>query len=125
MKKTILSYNLPANKAARLRVLALHLGISVCTVEAGAQGCRLGDILEGRIEHTADAPVFEAELLVIAGLSQSELELLLRRLRAQKLPVALKAVLTDTNRDWTGAELYAQLLAERRAISEGKSSRHA
>lgn len=122
MQKLILSFNLPAKKAAKLRVIAMRLGAAVRTAEKRTHSMPLNSILGGEPIPAGLSPAgaFDGEMLVIAGFSQAELELFLQQLRVQKIPVALKAVLTETNADWSAAALYAQLCAERDALAAGR-----
>lgn len=121
MTKLVLSYNLPAKKAAKIRMIATRLGAKVRAVEKTEQQQKLAFFLENYDTDVAApfASPFDAEMLVFAFFSQPELDVFLQQLRVQKIPISLKAVLTQTNQDWTSAELYAQLCAERDAIAVG------
>ena len=52
-------------------------------------------------------------MLVMCGLSGSEMNALLDALRQQNVNIPLKAVLTETNAKWSLARLYKELSAER------------
>ena len=66
---------------------------------------------------------FPYEASEIIPLSLIHISLLSRFLQSWKAtglpPVALKAVLTDTNRDWNSLELHEQLVEERDSIRRG------
>lgn len=53
------------------------------------------------------------ELLVLSGFTEERLNELLERLRRAGVPkIKLKAIVTETNADWTVYELYRQLQIE-------------
>jgi predicted transcriptional regulator len=61
-------------------------------------------------------------MLVFCGMGQALLNQVLEIIRISKLPpIPLKAVLTDTNRSWTTAQLYEELLKERETIAAQKA----
>lgn len=63
------------------------------------------------------------ELLVLCGFTEERLDQLLERLRNAGVPRSvLKAVVTETNAQWTVYELYRHLIEERRQI-EGFNGR--
>lgn len=55
-------------------------------------------------------------LMILCGLSQGQLDSLLRALRQQEI-TCLKAVLTPTNAAWTLRTLYGELVRERLRLS--------
>ena len=67
---------------------------------------------------------FGEEMLYLNGFSNPMLDIFLSQLRRQKAGVALKAVRTDTNTDYTPYELYREISAEREALSKGNVKVH-
>lgn len=60
------------------------------------------------------------ELLVLCGFTDERLDELLANLKKAGVPrTSLKAVVTETNAQWTVYELYGHLLEERRQIESG------
>lgn len=56
------------------------------------------------------------DMMVLCGLSSERLEQILALLRSAQAAVALKAVLTESNCEWSFADLYQELCAERTAF---------
>lgn len=64
-------------------------------------------------------PIME-ELMVLCGFTDARLDELLAKLKKAGVPrTGLKAVVTETNAQWTVYELYSHLLEERRQIEGG------
>ncbi len=70
-------------------------------------------------------PAFTGEMLVFASCGQKEVFAFLDRMRERGIaPVALKAVLTPANLNWTPERLHREVSAEHEALSrETPSSR--
>ncbi len=130
MKKTVLSYNLPAEEEAALRRLAGD-GVSVLSVPPGRFDVRLSALVkedgeEKRAafeEKTAEEP-FRERMMVFAGFSEEAFDAFLSSLRTGKVGTgALKAVLTPSNSRWTSRELYWELVKEREAFFRLRENR--
>lgn len=64
-------------------------------------------------EDAGEIPMIPEEMLVLQGFGNQRLDELLRQLRRAKVPpVALKAVLTESNCRWSFYELYQEIRAE-------------
>jgi len=63
---------------------------------------------------------FEGEMLVMHALNSLQFGALLDALRTSNAPVALKAVVTETNASWSSARLYHELEREHRAFQRKK-----
>lgn len=71
---------------------------------------------------TANTPdTLPAPMIVFAGLNDAKLTIVLQALRAGKIVLPHKAVLTSANAEWTPAQLFAELEKERAAFSAGKT----
>ena len=118
VKETVLLYNIqPAARQDQILDLfdRLYLPYRVITKADADQtlGYLLGksDFLEASSTDTASAP--QGEMLVSSGLSDLRLNMVLKALRTSGIaPVALKAVVTETNIHWPLKKLYANLLME-------------
>ena len=99
-------------KINELDVLALRLGFTVRTVSPDRQKCIIDDLLAGKYTVSGGTPSFRDEMLVMDGFSHEELNFLLNELIRTGNRIALKAVVTPTNRTWSAAVLHAQLVAE-------------
>ena len=72
------------------------------------------------MESLYDGAGFSEEMLLFAHFPETLLSRFLQSWKTTGLPpVALKAVLTDTNRDWNSLELHEQLVEERDSIRRG------
>lgn len=118
----LLTYRLPAKRAAKVRVLAMRMGVRVKAVEKweylSPVGSFTGDC--GSFDSFYDGEGFAEEMLVMAHFPQTLLSRFLQELRAARLNVPLKCVLTESNRGWNSLELHEQLCAERDAVERGK-----
>ncbi len=120
----VLLYNLNNPRGARLRKLCLPLGLKTRLVAPEEYGLPLGVLVEGG---TPDTPwsgePFSDEMLVLVNCPSPLMDRFLQSFRRNKLPpVALKAVLTPTNRQWDSVALHAELLREREAIGQGQGA---
>ena len=112
---TLLLYHFSPGEAVQLQTLVGFLpDVRVIPVERCGYGMRIGDVLEGK---TPPALSFSRELdrkmLVIADAKGEELSMLLSAVgQVTKGQNILRALLTETNRDWSGTELYDHLLEE-------------
>ena len=110
----VLLYNIKdADKLMKIRIAALRAGLEAVEVAqedfAHPVGWLLG--LEG-FSPTAGMEHFEDEMLVMQELSSPLLDML----RASGAPVALKAVVTEQNRNWSSAALCRELRREHEAM---------
>ncbi len=121
----LLSFNLPAEKAAKVRQLAMRLGVRMRVVETTEQSETLAALCGWAPK--SDAPTddpFTDEMLVLANLSGTQLNEFLSGLRQGKIPpIALKAVLTESNRAWSAFALHAELAEEHRALNAQAAAR--
>ena len=120
----ILTFNLETEKLTRIRMLAMRLGIFTRTVKPEDFGRTLA-VLTGREKPDGSRqPVlpFSGEMLVIDGLEPEQFHGLLDGMRNVGARVALKAVITEQNLQWTPARLYRELAAEHEAIRRGRKT---
>ena len=109
----VLLFNLPPEKARRIGLAALRLGLRPIEVRREDFGLTLGTLLGDEVPvRAAEADDFTDEMLVMEQLSSP----LLNAMRAEGAAVALKAVVTEHNRGWTAAQLCRELRLEHAAM---------
>ena len=115
--ETVLMYNCSGEQWSKLRQIFLMLRVRIRPVEADQYGLTLEDLL-GRSEEKA--PVEEEffdPMLVFCNLPHEKLDHLLTAMGRAGLPrIALKAMLTPTNRTWTSQQLWTELRREHEAM---------
>jgi hypothetical protein len=123
---TVLLYNFTDPARRRAVKLCLHrLGIACREVAPEEQGSPLGLLLGLTGYEPAEAPVpFSGEMLVMHALSREQFSGLLEGLRRSRVPVALKAVVTETNITWSSERLHRELSAEHMAMAAQARSVH-
>ena len=115
--ETVLMYNCDGEQWAKLRQIFLMLRVRIRPVEADQYGLTLEDLL-GRSEEKAPVEEeFSDPMLVFCNLPHEKLDHLLTAMGRPGLPrIALKAMLTPTNRTWTSQQLWAALPPEHEAM---------
>ena len=115
--ETVLMYNCNDEQWAKLRQIFLMLRVRIRPVEADQYGLTLEDLL-GRSEEKAPVEEeFSAPMLVFCNLPHEKLDHLLTAMGRAGLPrIALKAMLTPTNRTWTSQQLWTELRREHEAM---------
>lgn len=75
------------------------------------------------INEAGELPFIPDEVMVLKQFSSQRLDLLLAELRRAGVPrIALKAVLTEHNSEWTFYHLYQELKEEHEIMTAGKES---
>ena len=98
--ETVLMYNCDGEQWSKLRQIFLMLRVRIRPVEADQYGLTLEDLL-GRSEEKAPVEEeFSDPMLVFCNLPH----------------IALKAMLTPTNRTWTSQQLWTELRREHEAM---------
>ena len=110
MKKQILAYNFSGERLSGVKLAAVSVKAVTREIAKADYGKKLGCLagIKG-FEDAADTEHedFQEELLLMCGLSGEDIEMLIRSLRKYGVGrVALKAILTETNTEWTSCELY-------------------
>ena len=115
--ETVLMYNCDDEQWAKLRQIFLMLRVRIRPVEADQYGLTLED-LQGRSEEkTPVEEEFSDPMLVFCNLPHEKLDHLLTAMGRAGLPrIALKAMLTPTNRTWTSQQLWTELRREHEAM---------
>ena len=115
--ETVLMYNCDGEQWAKLRQIFLMLRVRIRPVEADQYGLTLENLL-GRSEEKAPVEEeFSDPMLVFCNLPHEKLDHLLTAMGRAGLPrIALKAMLTPTNRTWTSQQLWTELRREHEAM---------
>lgn len=122
----VLLYNIEKRKAIEIKNLCRKMNISYSDVDESDYGYKLDYLLD--IDDNSaktEGESFNEEMLLLADFNNGMLDLFLSLLRKKKCTVALKAVLTDTNRKFTSYELYNEISMEHEAMSKGERAHQA
>ena len=122
----LLLVNIPRmDKRLKIAAIGNRLGLSVKTVGSADLGKAIGTLagLPGEYPEGEGAP-FEDEMLVLCGIEEETFHALLAQLRSQKVPVTLKAVLTEHNASWSVSSLHGAIRQEHEAMQKGFGSPH-
>jgi len=125
MRPTILTFNLNDARLSKLRFICMKLGVLVKDVPAADWGQPIGALcgLTDRME--AEAAAFPEEMLVFCHMDNTAVNRFLQTAKQMRYaPVALKAILTPTNAEWTPAQLCEELKQERQAVLQGNTADH-
>ena len=118
MHPLMLCIHMDKERSLRLSLAAMSRGIRARVTDPAQEGQTLGVLcgLDDPLPHPPQVQVPE-EMLVLAFFDDPGLEDILHVLRVSGLPpVKLKAVLTETNRQWTCGRLYRELKSEQAAL---------
>ncbi|MBQ4370704.1 MAG: DUF3783 domain-containing protein [Oscillospiraceae bacterium] len=124
-----LLFNISGEKRKKIHFLLFKLGVAGREIPEADFGRSLGE-LSGREGFSAEAEdvgeTFTGEMLVMDGLNARQFNALLDGLRQARAQVALKAVITEENIQWSANRLYRELSAEHEAMQKykGKKSVH-
>lgn len=115
----VLLYNIGKEKLPKIRWILYQLGLRAREVSPAEFDQPIGYLaglegIESRNEQAGEP--FSSEMLVMCSLSSSQFSAFLGALRQNRVPVALKAVLTETNAHWSSARLHRELQAEHAAL---------
>lgn len=121
----VLMYNLDGKKGGALRVLCLKLNIRTRVVapESFSQpvGALVGLVPESPEVSSPQEP-FREEMLVLVNFGDKLLNALLQGMRAARIFIPLKAVLTPSNAQWSSIALHAELAREHATMHSGGSA---
>ncbi len=112
MQPTVLCLGMEEGKKMRLSFLAASLGLAFRTAGAENGGATLGMLCGADPAGCAVPGDIPGEMLVMAFLSDAQMDRLLRGMRESGCAVPLKAALTACNRFWTPRQLYHELVKE-------------
>ncbi len=116
-------FNIRDRKAEEIRILSVRMNFACRDIPQAFQSSLISSLLEGRMEQNTAGKPFSDEMLVMDGFTHPDLNFLLNELIRTENRIALKAVVTPVNRNWTAAMLHAQLVAENREMQSRGVSR--
>jgi len=113
MRETVLLFNIKDKKRAQeLQMICMSLRIRVRLIKKEEYFQTVG-VLAGMKEAS------ETEMMVFAGVTGSHLDQILFMMRKKGMKrIDYKAVLTDTNSQWTVPELFKELEKEHAAMHQ-------
>ena len=118
----ILSFNLQEEKQTAVRLLCLRMGFQFLVIDPSRQNQTIGALCGITKSVSADdiKDCFKDEMLVFYGLNRDELNEFLELMRSNNLSILLKAIVTDTNKNWTASKVFHALQAENRKLESLK-----
>ena len=123
-KELVLYYTPEKSDADRmLKGVLVRMGIRIRNLTPEQTGERVGALagLSDFEQEAAECPVIPEKMLILHGFGNQRLQELLAGLRKAKVPpIALKAMVTEHNADWTLYEPYQELLAEHEKMTGQK-----
>lgn len=129
VKETVLYYNPEKSDKIRLiKGILVRMGMRIRNVTPDLVNQKVGylaglkDFAEEPEELGETLPVIPEEMMVLHGFSDRRLDELLKQLRKNKVPVALKAVLTQSNCEWSFYQLYEEIRAEHEQMTAAENS---
>ena len=123
-KPMILTFNFTPDRLSKLRFICLRLGVQVLDVPEPGFYNTLGAICGLSDPNDAEGRRnFTDEMMVFAHMDNALVNRFLQTAKQMRYaPVALKAILTPTNAEWTPVQLCAELKDERAAVMKGEAA---
>ena len=120
----VLLFNIENGKAIKIKNLCRQMYISARVIDESEYGIKLSTLL-GRGDDRTEKPhgAIDGEMLYLADFNGGLLNIFLNQLRRHKAAVALKAVMTETNIDFTPYELYHELKTEHETLNGTSETR--
>ncbi len=118
----VLLYNIEKRKSIEIKNLCRKMNVGYTDVDKSDYGYRLGYLLnidDNSVK--AEGDDFRGEMMLLVDFNNGMLDLFLALLRKKKCTVDLKAVLTDTNKNFTSYELFSEISKEHEAMSREES----
>ena len=119
MVKSVLLFNIPAEKSECISAVARRALIEAKKVEQADFSQKLASLLNLLPrENTLCLSPFKEELIIMAGLTREEMDSFLADIREQGASVELKAVVTPYNLGWRCDDLLKELKKEHARFSK-------
>ncbi len=127
-RKEMVLYYSPARTGhnAKFKGTLVRMGIQIRNIESGQFHQKVGYLagIPGYGEEPSGAEKGEIpeEMLVMKNFTQRRMEELLFQLKKAKIPpIPMKAMITETNADWTFYELYREISREHERMTAKKA----
>ncbi len=127
-KQAVLLYNCSGPQWTKLHQMMMMLRFRIRMIRPEQYHLPLEQLAQGQGEPAADnvPETFPESMMVFCGVGQAQLEAILNAVRLSKLPpIPLKAVLTDSNREWDSVQLHEELLKEKETIAQQSEAKKA
>ncbi len=127
MQKKVLAYNFSEDRIAALKLACMLVRVQLAVVPRADLLQPIG-ALAGLPDFERVSDVYEGEeatkeMLIFCGLNRPELDRYLSAIKKGKLKqVALKAMMTPTNAEWTGLALQEELAKEHEYMHGNKGN---
>ncbi|MCI5893321.1 MAG: DUF3783 domain-containing protein [Clostridiales bacterium] len=126
MKPIILFYKVNPSKVSALRPILSMMGIGIKCVEDYQLSCAVGalaypDLFEsecGANDNEIKHDGFNEEFMLLCGVDSVSLDKVLNFMKKKKISVSLKAMLTETNKEWSMSKLISEIKSERDEIAK-------
>ncbi|MGN1138088.1 MAG: DUF3783 domain-containing protein [Ruminococcus sp.] len=116
----VLLYNLTGKKAIDIKMICHKLNLTNKTVGKDEFGYKLGYLCNVDKDDTIyPYDDFDNEMILFANLPDVTFDKFLKMLRQKKATVDLKAVLTQTNKEFTSSQLFEEISKEHLAMQNG------
>lgn len=124
-KETVLYYNqISSQKAAQVKSVLVRMGIRIKNISPEQITQKVGFLAglpgygETKGEEGEVRPEIPEEMLVMKGFSSGRVDELIYQLKRAKVPkVELKAVVTESNSNWSFYELYQEIKKEHESFN--------
>ena len=121
-KKTAFLYCIDENQAAVIEKIFAPMGISVKSVGEDEYSKPLSALVFGigkAADEIGNADTIDEPMMILHGLERSLLDKAVTALRQNSVIIALKAITTPTNLDWSSVKVFENLKAEHEAFKKG------
>lgn len=123
MKPLILFYNADEGKINKMRPVLALMGIGIKIVGEEQLFNSVGftaypEEYENKPEAPSDVHRPDFEFMLLCGMDQKNMNLVLDFMKKNKHNIAVKAMLTDTNKDWSFIRLLNEINAERKMMAQ-------
>lgn len=108
--KKILTMRLDKDRQEIISRICDSIGAECVKLGAGCLDRKLGELIDSGEADSGPEADTGMEMVIFAGLTDRELDIYIDRYKKTGAAVIpLKAVMTDTNREWTVRQLYREL----------------
>ena len=120
-KQAVLLYNCSGPQWTKLHQMMMMLRFRIRVIRPELYRLSLEQLAQGQGEPAVDSvpEAFPESMMVFCGVGQAQMEAILNAIRLSKLPpIPLKAMMTDTNREWDSLQLHEELMKEKSALEQ-------